>query len=258
MPIVTALAFNAEALDTLLSGLDAASHYGNGMNLYVYQGSNPVNRLDALGLSWGGDDIDDLIADLQGHRLYALGALNEGARIASLGMTIALKIAGGILGVDVFASMAEIRGGKGGLWAGLNIVMTFTPLGRVAKVIGKGFKWVRRASKGGRAALRSLDDLYGMTRMWRRGIDRAAEAAAKIKYPTLANKADHAHHIIPKYLGGKESGPRVMLNPAYHQLITNAFRTEWKYRQRGKAWAPPSVEQLAEICERVYSRYPLP
>ena len=49
MPIVTALAFNAEALDTLLSGLDAASHYGDGMNLYIYLGSNPVNRLDALG-----------------------------------------------------------------------------------------------------------------------------------------------------------------------------------------------------------------
>ena len=31
MPIVTALAFNAEALDTLLSAFDAASHFGDGM-----------------------------------------------------------------------------------------------------------------------------------------------------------------------------------------------------------------------------------
>ena len=157
MPIVTALAFNAEALDTLLSGLDAASHYGDGMNLYIYLGSNPVNRLDALGLSWGiDDDIDDLIADLQGHRLYALGALNEGARIAALGLNRALIVAGAVIGVDVFKSVAAVWSGKGGLWTALDIVLTANPLGRAGKIIAKGFKWMRRGSKAGKVVLKMI------------------------------------------------------------------------------------------------------
>ena len=53
MPIVTAMAYNAEALDTLLGAFNAAAHYGDGMNLYGYLGANPVNRLDALGAELG-------------------------------------------------------------------------------------------------------------------------------------------------------------------------------------------------------------
>ena len=77
------------------------------------------------------DDIDGLIDDLQGHRLYALGAINEGARWASIGLQTALEVAGAILGVDVFWSVAEMWRGKGGFMSAMNIVATVNPLGRL-------------------------------------------------------------------------------------------------------------------------------
>jgi RHS repeat-associated protein len=52
LPILAALAFNGEALDSLLNSFEGQSLYADGLNLYVYLGSNPVNGIDALGLEW--------------------------------------------------------------------------------------------------------------------------------------------------------------------------------------------------------------
>jgi len=49
---------------------------------------------------------DELESDLTGQKLYTLGAINEGARWASLGLQMALDIGGSLLGVDVFRSVA--------------------------------------------------------------------------------------------------------------------------------------------------------
>jgi hypothetical protein len=92
MPIITALAFNGDTLDAFLTGFSPTGHYGDGFNLYEFAGSNPVNRSDPLGLQWGmEDDIDDLIAEQEGHRLYALATLNEGAKWAALGLNTASR-----------------------------------------------------------------------------------------------------------------------------------------------------------------------
>ena len=76
---------------------------------------------------------------------------------------------------------------------------------------------------------------------------------AKRIYPQLYGGPKQKHHVHPKYLGGIEEGPTVDLDPAYHQLITSAFRKEHKYGQR-----VPPPEQQEELLKRVYSRYPLP
>jgi RHS repeat-associated protein len=52
LPIITALAFNADMLHIRLGSFDGQTLYAGGMNLYEYVGSGPVNRRDAAGLWW--------------------------------------------------------------------------------------------------------------------------------------------------------------------------------------------------------------
>ena len=75
---------------------------------------------------------------------------------------------------------------------------------------------------------------------------------AKKVYPKLAAKTQQ-HHVTPLYLGGARNGPKVTVNAAYHQQITNAFRKEWAYGTGRK----PTAAQLQAIKDRVYSRFPL-
>ena len=77
-------------------------------------------------------------------------------------------------------------------------------------------------------------------------------AAARKVYPNKAGVTE-LHHSTPKYLGGAANGPRVPLDAAYHQQITNAFRDAWKYGQ-----AQPPAAQVQQIMRDVYSKYPLP
>jgi RHS repeat-associated protein len=74
-----------------------------------------------------------------------------------------------------------------------------------------------------------------------RCLERLTEDAAKL-YPKLAGKT-HLHHIMPKYLGGAANGPRVELDAAYHQLITNEFRRLAPY---GQARPPESCTDTAD------------
>lgn len=75
---------------------------------------------------------------------------------------------------------------------------------------------------------------------------------AKQLYPKKANLPDELHHVWPKYIGGSSNGPTVPLNPAYHQLITNEFRSLWPYGQ-----GVPSSELAHQIMKKVYSKFPL-
>lgn len=79
-------------------------------------------------------------------------------------------------------------------------------------------------------------------------------AEAKKRFPQLHGRPKQKHHVHPKYLEGPEDGPTVDLDPAYHQLITNAFRKEYGYGQG----EPLSAEEQQKIMRKVYSRYPLP
>jgi RHS repeat-associated protein len=76
---------------------------------------------------------------------------------------------------------------------------------------------------------------------------------ANQQYPKLAEKADQLHHIFPKYLGGDPDGPLVSLPPAYHQVITNAFRAAWAYGQE-----VPPLEEALKILQQIYGKFPLP
>jgi len=66
---------------------DARQQYGDGMNLYQYVGTNPVNRDDSLGLSW--DDFDDAIGGLYQDRLMAYGYTRDALGHAKRGAFLA-------------------------------------------------------------------------------------------------------------------------------------------------------------------------
>jgi hypothetical protein len=148
LPVVAALAMNGSAAEAEVGPFLMQSHYGDGLSLYAFAGSNPVSGRDPLGLRSLDDEIDDIISDLTGHRLYALGAINEGARWASLGLQTTLDIAGALLGLDVFESVAVLASGRGGFWDAMNIVAAAVPGSGALKAIGKARK-IHRLAKGG-------------------------------------------------------------------------------------------------------------
>jgi len=89
-------------------------------------------------------------------------------------------------------------------------------------------------------------------RLARENFDKG-QIEARSAFPHLFGKPKQQHHLHPKYLGGHENGPTVDVDPAYHQLITNAFRREHPYGQE-----IPSPAQQQELMRKVYSKYPLP
>jgi len=73
LPVVTALLMNGEAWSILADGFSAAGHFGDGMNLYQYLGSNPLAASDPLGLSdWDWfEEVDDTIVGMAGEKAAA-------------------------------------------------------------------------------------------------------------------------------------------------------------------------------------------
>ena len=62
------------------------------------------------------------------------------------------------------------------------------------------------------------------------------------------------HHVDPKYMGGPSNGKLIPLDAAYHQMITNEFRSIHPYGTR--KLLDESVRY--SIMQKVYMKYPLP
>ena len=202
------------------------------LNPYLYTLNNPVNFVDPSGRFFF---IPLLVAGLIGgflggvayytlEMLPKLGCWNPGEALVygSGGMLL-----GGMLATLLY----------GGQWAAPRIIAWG---GRVA--VPRIVAWAGSAYAAARvAAANSIPRTFNNLLPF-----------ARTLYPRLAGQY-HWHHVIPQYLGGPANGLVVRINAAYHQLITNAFRTEWAY---GKGI--PSPERLAEILRDVYSKFPLP
>jgi RHS repeat-associated protein len=80
LPIITALLMNGQSMSILMSGFDARGLFGDGVNLYLFAGANPVNRLDPSGMTWTLGDV--LVA---GAGLAAQGAIVTGQAMQILG-----------------------------------------------------------------------------------------------------------------------------------------------------------------------------
>jgi hypothetical protein len=106
--------------------------------------------------------------------------------------------------------------------------------------------------KGAGLVLRKADDLVGAAA---RGGARYSDdlvRAAQRQFPGKAGKIEQ-HHITPEYIGGARNGPKVPLDAAYHQQITNEFRRLHPYGSE-----VPSPARVQEIMRQVYEKYPLP
>jgi hypothetical protein len=134
-PVVTALAMNGQTLGIVFGAFSALGHYGDGMSLYQFAGSNPVNRRDPLGLYYDPfAEVDDFLADRTGNAMYWIGTLNSMAKAASIGLRTAVSIGWGFLPgsglFDAFRAIEVLRSGKGGFWEALDIAMVAFPLAK--------------------------------------------------------------------------------------------------------------------------------
>lgn len=74
LPLLTAAASWGQTFSTSISGFDLLAHYGEGANLFVFAGANPITSGDPLGLYEDPfAEVDDIIAELTGHKLRARG-----------------------------------------------------------------------------------------------------------------------------------------------------------------------------------------
>jgi RHS repeat-associated protein len=93
---------------------------------------------------------------------------------------------------------------------------------------------------------------------------------AIIRYPKLAGRALHKHHVIPEYIvkhlqsvncpvPSSIANWTVKINPAYHQMITNAIRAQYPF---GAANVfdhhAAGLFKLLSTLAKVYWEYPLP
>ncbi|NOT01736.1 MAG: hypothetical protein HOP29_14030, partial [Phycisphaerales bacterium] len=166
LPFLTAAYMNGQTAMASHGLFNAQALYGDGMNLYAAYGSNPLANRDAMGLAYNAyeDAIDEQIDYLNGHRLYALGAINEGARAASIGLNLALDIAGTILGIDIIRSIGAIFTGGGGFWDALNVVTAISPVARIARIgraVDNAMDLAATAGRVGGAAARAGGKFLG-------------------------------------------------------------------------------------------------
>jgi len=161
MPILAALAMNGTSIDVFFGGFSGQSMYGDGMNLYEYENSNPISHRDALGLY---DDFDDMISDINGNRLYMIGTINEGARVAAIGLGLALDIAMGFMpGAGIYDAVQSIKAlgsGGGGFGDAMNVLSVAMP---AARMLSGGIDALRSMSKARGYARRACNSFVAGT-----------------------------------------------------------------------------------------------
>ncbi len=114
--------------------------------------------------------------------------MQEGARIAALGMNTALDVAGSLLGLDVFQSIGNVWSGQGNFWDAMTILGAVNPVGKLGKVgavLGKAGKY---AAKGRQLMF-------------------------------------HLHHVLPRFLDGLKNGTRVLLPEGLHHAYHGGLLT---------------------------------
>jgi hypothetical protein len=177
LPVLAALAKNAEALEALLGSLNASGHFADGLNLFICLAANPVNGTDALGLYDPFEEVDAWIEDRIGNALYTLGTLNEGAQLA-LGM--AWTVTASLLpGSGIIDTVLILRNGVGGYWDALQIAVNLLPGGKALGAIGKAFK-LKRAAKATGAVVKC-------TGQWHHAISKKVWKALE-DHPNLKGK----------------------------------------------------------------------
>ena len=206
LPVVAALAFNAAAMDAFLDAFDAQSHYGDGLNLYAYLGSNPIGRWDPLGLDWWDDDIDDAIVGMWAdNAAFAERLYDYGERALRTATMIALQ-----------SALSAIVPGAGLALSVMGVGMSLEDIMENGLNWGNGLSLAANAVGGLGAASRAL----GMAR-GKFGIARArynVGAKGNVSLPAFSRLQVRWSHILDRH----------HLRPeAYPQPGTTYFPSAW-------------------------------
>ncbi|MEW6197811.1 MAG: hypothetical protein AB1601_03990 [Planctomycetota bacterium] len=238
IPILTALAFNGDTLDGLAAGtptlpFSPTGHYADGMNLYQFVGSNPVNRSDPLGLgSWDDpfDDVDEIIWRMAAERSTAL---EEGmaywkswAITAAKGALLAGVMATGPLGLLASGAYMMIEAGfdmyeKGEVtWKnGAEMAAGLTIVGSMALQEGLAFFEAERAALQAYKAGDMAAFAASAARPTRTVLSaRALESASRGKFHNFPHSFDL--HVV-------QNGTMTGSSGGYVQFNLRGMHNEW-------------------------------
>ncbi len=238
LAIANALAMNGQTR-AVFASLSASTQYADGLNLYQFVGSNPVNRIDPTGLRMADFDwvleTEDYEDELTGHKIATLGMLNEGARWASLGLQtasdIALSLIPGYGIVEAARAVSVIRSGRGGLMdyltVGLGGISGAATLLKAAKTLGKSAKWF--------AAMKTGAKFAGRFKPYKR---RYLRHNLKVLTGWNPGRGFEAHHVLPVKFESffKTAGVKNIHKPIYgswwektaHRSAAYAYNEEWR------------------------------
>ena len=209
MPLVAALVSNGESCWILLNAFDPTGHYADGLNLYAYLGSNPLNALDALGLSYDPfDAVDQVIGGIFASRVSAAmdfyrffeGVALTAGQMAIESMVCAMVPGGAFIVGAYHMGHAGADISVGGLTWGSSLEMAFGAAPVAGKLIG-GFSTAlagmrsRRAVAAVGAATGQLHHAISM-RIWK-ALERNPATSGKYRCrdPRFVTRArDAASH----------------------------------------------------------------
>ena len=224
--------------------------YVDGSDLYQYVSSAPTSRTDPTGLAPDWEKFMQGLWESGAGEIDFLGSMSVGDAAPADAQGMASGYNTFLSGLLTMAEGLTDNPAYGELRDTLNSASGMINNGLMVVGAMRSFKGIAPSSLRV-APARPVQNLTG-NRTGRVGAFDGLVSQAKQKYPKLAGKT-HQHHIIPYYLGGAANGPRVPLNAAYHQQITNAFRKAHKYGQ-----PPPDPTTPQRIMQDVYKQYPLP
>jgi hypothetical protein len=244
-PLITAAAFNAAVSDTLIDAIDLESHFIDGLNPYTYLNANPLKSRDPLGLYSEDDEIDALIGDLTGHKLYALDAIHTGAAIASIGLEASLEIAAALLNLTPGSLLLIAADGNAGLLDTLSAAATVLPGTGPLRAIAKAGKYARAAGKtAAQVSKKAAEHLFKIL-----PYRQAQNVTRGFKNEIQAHHILEARHARRLDLNPKDL-PAVILPRAMHSEISKALQSKLR-TGTGKH----TNEDILRVYQEVYSDF---
>ena len=215
--------------------------YVDGSDLYQYVSSAPTSRTDPTGLAPDWEKFMQGLWESGAGEIDFLGSMSVGDAAPADAQGMASGYNTFLSGLLTMAEGLTDNPAYGELRDTLNSASGMINNGLMVMGALRGVRGIRAPGSMGVVPSRTAGTFDNLV------------SQARQKYPKLAGKTHHQHHIIPQYLGGAANGPRVRLDAAYHQQITNEFRRLHPYGQER-----PSPAKLERIMQKVYSKYPLP
>jgi hypothetical protein len=159
LPLLAAAAFHGESVGADGAGLDIRNHYGDGMNLYQFVGSNPILQSDLLGLSWNDpfEEADEIINDINAAHVGAIEAVGTlvgtGINTAVLFAQLSVSL---LPGADVLALAGKLISGAEVGWEDIAGAALSVGGGAIlGKAASKLYGYLRRYGERGGDALRA-------------------------------------------------------------------------------------------------------